>query len=666
MNLPNVPWRNGWEPCSAGCRSTIQCTTIPSTSPPPPPPEAIAEDAGEGSSGGEEGVEAPPDDLAAAGLNGVPADSEAAEEEPVAAQEREAAATSGGEAIEAAVGAGPRIAARTKIIPVVVPEARDAAPVVYSKAEDAPPETPPPPSIERTGVEREERDQPVATEGLAADTSETVQQTSASEATSAPIAPIAPTPEESAPEAAMADAPPSILVTVPYQLSAANEGASDLVGVERGTRGIPCYEFLGRRAPCRPCVAGAAHLQGSIATARVAGESGCDYLITSTQLVGSDPPRFIEQIEEAPALREPDPVADLPPWPPIDDAPADSEEVAPAAELGSGVEPFDEPTPEVTIEELDGFEDEDPPRPALDELAEAESYLLDEALPSAAPDGRPREPNASVETAPFRPIEAPAGPRHPWLRNVMAGLLGAALIAFGYRWATQGEEAPVLPPGAIELDLPPELVAELESRTDAWNRPGAIALDSVGVAVPTAEPRQAPDTPPATPPDAGPEAIVEEPPVAAADPDPQTPDTEADPPPVLAESGAAQPVGPRIDSPFANWVAYEVALEFLERGDLSGAADAWDAMLESEPKSNSTLMLETNCEEWAAKENLKRFTGDTAAILKPIYIEGRKCFLLAYGSFANEAEANAAIDRLPEPFRSRSTRPIIRSFNLLP
>ena len=431
----------------------------------------------------------------------------------------------------------------------------------------------------------------------------------------------------------MVDAAPSIIVTVPYQLTAANENAVALVGNDRDTSGIPCYEFLGLSAPCRPCVAAAAHLQGTTAAARVEVE-GRAFLIESTRLIGTDPLRFVEELSTAPPLPEAEPVLDVPEWPPI-------EEPGISAEAGrtEWVATTESLIEDWSVGDPPGIEREDGVPP----IEATESYLLDEVAGEEAGAIDPREPNANAETAPFEPISEPVDPRRKWMFPLVAAMCAAIVASFAYRSLRKSDAPPELPPGAIELDVPASVLAEFEAQL---GRAGDPSTPTVLQPEGTTPPNAIESAPPEIEATTLAEVVEEVPPNEVA--------------------AATEELGPTVDSPFSNWVAYEVALEFLERADIHGAADAWDAMLESEPKSNSTLMLETNCEEWAARDNLARFDGDPAAILKPIYIDGRKCFLLAYGSFASEDDAVAAIAELPEPFRSRSTRPIIRSFNLLP
>ncbi|MAE71171.1 MAG: hypothetical protein CME06_11985 [Gemmatimonadetes bacterium] len=430
----------------------------------------------------------------------------------------------------------------------------------------------------------------------------------------------------------MIDAAPSIIVTVPYQLTAANESATDLVGTGRDRSGVPCYEFLGLSAPCRPCVAVAAHLQGKTATARVETE-GRAFLIESTQLIGSDPLRFVEQLTEAPPLPETEPVLGVPRWPPIQkpDERADTGRT-------EWVATIDSKTDDWSVSDRPDIEREDGVPP----IEVPENYLLDEVGVEEAGAIDPREPNANAETAPFQPISDPDEARRRWIVPLGAVACAAILAFFAYRYLPRTDAPPELPPGAIELEVPASVLAEFEAQLGSAGDEAVPPMDPADGAMP-------------------PETIESPPPAIAT-----TTSAEIEEEPTVEPAAALEEVGPSVDSPFSNWVAYEVALEFLERADIHGAADAWDAMLESEPKSNSTLMLETNCEEWAARDNLARFVGDTAAILKPIYIDGRKCFLLAYGSFASKDDASVAIAELPEPFRSRATRPIIRSFNLLP
>jgi hypothetical protein len=474
---------------------------------------------------------------------------------------------------------------------------------------------------------------------------------------------------------------PAILVGPPFQLLGANAAAALLLRPgDDEQRRMLCFQFLGLDQPCRPCVAAAAELAQETLAGRVElGDRA--FRITASPLDDGSRTRFVESFELLPPLVPEEPLP-APPWPPqYADAPAVADPAAapsraPVDQALEAARPELAADPAATQAEGPAMPEEPPPPPAAEpmivdaagdssseaETAEpAEDPEPDPEPESAAHDWRESEPPATEEDE-----EAAAAPGSVLTRLLLpVAMVGFVAIAVATWLHFNPSATPSTPTEAEAVDA----MEPVEVAADQGLAPESAAADGAEAA---AEPAQ---------PVAG-GGAAEEPPARSAATDAVEPGdagSSSRPPataPVAAAAGAAAVVATPSEAaaevaaelaiPFIDQAAYRVALEFIAHDDLAGAADAWDAMLESEPKSNSTLMLETNCEGWAAAENLRRFRDDRAAILKPIYVEGRKCFLLAYGSFPSEAAAAAAIAELPEPFRSRSKRPIIRSFNLLP
>ena len=510
-------------------------------------------------------------------------------------------------------------------------------------------------------------------------------------------------------------ATPSFLVTVPYLLTGANDAAGELLGREpdaHHAQALLCFEFLGRSEPCRPCVAAAASMLRGSAIAQVDAGSR-RFRIESTPLEGAGAPRFMELIEEVEQAPPAVPPVNIPPWPPaLSPAP-------PVAPLEAGW-PADLPAPAGLPEDDDdalgnaggetfadhreppaGEPEEDQLEPVVFEpFGESTAELWNDAEPlgSLLPEEEPETP-APVDHLLAEPPWGASDPPpedEPEPADSGRDETASGAVLTGEAEAVQGEEEPAPVPAEATpegkqpllryLLIAAVIVCGLVAGALLVNHYGrrflvdpTAAFDSAQTAPATSPPTNPPEEPTASsveatnPPPGAPAAESTIPPAEQGGELAAETETAAEPvadEPAPRESGGAPAADPGEPIPevvpFANREAYGIALDFMSRDDIHGAADAWDAMLEAEPKSNSTLMLETNCAEWAARQNLERFAGDPAAILKPIYVEGQKCFLLAYGSFPSEAEANVAIDNLPEPFRSRATRPIIRSFNLMP
>jgi septal ring-binding cell division protein DamX len=99
------------------------------------------------------------------------------------------------------------------------------------------------------------------------------------------------------------------------------------------------------------------------------------------------------------------------------------------------------------------------------------------------------------------------------------------------------------------------------------------------------------------------------------------------------------------------------AAELLRQGDVAGAARAFAA---ATPREGYTVQLLVACAPQTAVNAAQHAPGGEVFVL-PIVYGGRDCFRVAYGRYANETAAAAALaSAVPDYFKTE-TRPRVES-----
>lgn len=263
-------------------------------------------------------------------------------------------------------------------------------------------------------------------------------------------------------------------------------------------------------------------------------------------------------------------------------------------------------------------------RPSKDDLAALDALLNSKTLEGPL---QPLEKPTSDRWSPqfgntprvgARPMAAGSG-RGRTLLLALVGVAAAAAGAWYYLGRPQPDasaDAALSPPTTVARDLPPGGVPSTRAGPPTAP-PATTAAAAVGT-VPTAAPVRTP--PPATPP-------------ATARPS-TTPTGVA---PALREARA-----------------------LLASGDLAQAARGFAANLRTAPAGAASVQLLIACSDATVQKAVSTVRSPELYIV-PVKYQGRDCYRMLWGLYANAAQAAAATRSVPEYFRQNGASPRVMS-----
>jgi hypothetical protein len=350
---------------------------------------------------------------------------------------------------------------------------------------------------------------------------------------------------------------------------------------------------------------------------------------TPSPVMSSPEPAGVPVPDTAPYIPSRTPELSIPPVPAgVGPSKREAREWKPPGRGGAPTPPRASPLPDID-EPAELTKTATPPRPSKDDLAALDALLNSKGLegplqPMERPAGDRWSPQFGATRGGARPVASGGGRgRAALLALLLVAAASAALYYYLGRTPPDASAHAVPPPVTVADASTPAPPASLE--------PTAVPSPLAATAAPAARPTPAPT-----------------PRVAAATPRAAAPTPAPTAPPASPRAGAAPAGGLR------------EARALLASGDLAAAARGFSANVRSAPAGSASVQLLIACSDATVQKAVSAVSSPELFIV-PVKYQGRDCYRLLWGLYANSAQAATAARSVPEYFRKNGAAPRVMS-----